>query len=182
MNKSLIGLFMLTGAIVAQNPKVYVDMSPVWMTYESEGVSSDFKPTGFKWTAGYMVKEFSFASVALEGSALLGVNNDTKSSVTNSSGTTFTNAKITVDKIYALHLKGMFPLSSDIHANVYLGGTRGKVLSSSDESTSKSSFENSFSYGAGLEYWTSANVSLYANYMQYFTNLDAIEVGVGFRF
>jgi hypothetical protein len=113
--------FLFSSAIVAQNPKVYVDMSPVWMTYESKGVSSDFQPTGFKWTAGYEVKDFSFASVALEGSAILGVNNDKKSSVTNSGGTTFTNAKVTVDK-------------------------------------------------------------LYANYMQYFNNLNTIEVGVGFRF
>jgi len=182
MNKLLISMIIASSTVIAQNPKLYVDMSPTWMKYESSGVNSDFKPTGFKWTAGYEVKDFSFASVALEGSVMLGVNSDKKSSVKNSSGTTFTNAKITVDKLYALHLKGMFPLSGGINANVYMGGSRGKVLSSSDQSTSNSSFENSFSYGAGLEYWSSANVSVYANYMQYFNNLNAIEVGLGFRF
>ena len=182
MNKLLVSMLIFSSAIVAQSPKIYVDMSPVWMNYESKGINSEFKPTGFKWTTGYVAKEFSFASIAVEGSALLGVDNDTKSSVTNSGGTSFTNAKVSVDKLYSLQLKGMFPLSSNLDANVYFGGTRGKILSSSNQSTSSSKFENSLSYGAGLEYWSSADVSVYANYMQYFKNLNAIEIGVGFIF
>ncbi len=181
MKKSLLLCLGLSSAIFATDPNVYVDMSPTFMKYDSKGVSSSFKPTGFKWTSGYEVKDFSFVALAVEGSAILGVNSDKKSTITNSSGATFSNAEVMVEKIYSLHLKSMFPLSSSFNANVYLGGTRGKVISSSDQSTSNSSFENSFSYGAGLEYWTPANVSLYANYMQYFKNLDAIEV-VGFRF
>ena len=71
------------------------------MNYESKGINSKFKPIGFKWAAGYVVKVFSFASIAVEYSALLGVDNDTKSSVTNSGGTSFTNAKVSVDKLYS---------------------------------------------------------------------------------
>jgi len=182
MKSLLITMLITSSAVVAQESKVYIDMSPIWMKYESSGVSSDFKPTGFKWTAGYKVKDFSFVTLAVEGSAILGVNSDKKSTMTNSSGATFTNAEVRVDKMYSLHLKSMFPLSNAFNANVYIGGTTGKVISSSDQSVSNSSFENSFSYGAGLEYWTPENVSLYANYMQYFKNLNAIEVGVGFRF
>lgn len=175
-------MLIFSSAIVAQSPKVYLDMSPIWSNYESKGIASDFKSTAFKWTAGYVVKEFSYASVALEGSAILGVNNDKKATVQNSSGETFNNAQVGIDKMYSLNVKGMFPLSQSFTANLYLGGTRGKVFSSSDESNSKGDFENSISYGAGLEYWSLSNVSLYANYMQYFKNLDAIEVGAGFRF
>jgi len=182
MKKTLTLGILLSGTLLANEPKVYVDMSPVWMNYESKGISSDFKPTGFKWSTGYVLKDFSFASVALEGSALLGVNHDKKSTVQNSNGDTFNNATVSVDKMYALHLKSMFPLSQSFNANLYLGGTTAKVLSFSDNSSSKSSFENSFSYGAGLEYWSSVNVSVYANYMQYFKNLNAVEIGVGFRF
>ena len=182
MNKVLASMLIFSSAIVAQSPKVYVDMSPVWLNYESKGISSEFKPTAFKWTAGYVVKDLSFVSLALEGSAMLGVNNDSKATVQNSNGDTFTNAKVSLDKLYSVQVKGMFPLSQSFNANLYLGGTTAKVLSSSDSGANASSFENSFSYGAGLEYWTSANVSVYANYMQYFNNLDAIEVGVGFRF
>lgn len=182
MKKSLLLSLCFTSFIIADESKTYIDMSPVWMNYESKGISSDFKPTGFKWTAGYVLKDFSFASVAVEGSALLGVNHDKKATVNNSNGDTFTNATVSMDKLYSLHLKSMFPLSQSFNVNLYLGETTAKVLSSSDNSSSKSSFENSFSYGGGLEYWTSANVSVYANYMQYFKNLNAVEIGVGFRF
>ena len=157
-------------------------MGSILSSYESEGMSSDFKPTGFKWTAGYVVKEFCYASMALEGSAILGVNSDKKSTVQNSSGETFNNAQVRIDKMYSVNVKSMFPLSQSFNANLYLGGTMAKVLSSSDNFSSKSSFENSFSYGAGLEYWSSADVSLQVKYMQYFKNLSAVEVGVGFKF
>jgi len=182
MKKILCLLLGLSSVMVAQSPKAYIDISPMWMSYESNGISSDFNPTGFKWTGGYRLKDFSFVSFAIEGSAILGGNSDKKSTVTNSSGVTFTNAEVSLDKMYALHLKSIVPIVQNFNANLYLGATTGKLLSSSDQSQSNSSFENSFSYGAGLEYWTGANVSLYANYMQYFKNLNAVEVGVGFRF
>ena len=182
MNKLLVSMLIFSSAIEAQSPKIYVDISPVLMNYESQGISSEFKPIGFKWTTGYVVKEFSFASIAVDGSAMWGVKHNKKTTVQNSNGDTFGNATVSVDKMYSLHLKSMFPLSQSLNANLYLGGTGGKVLSSSDTSNSKSSFENSFSYGAGLEYWSSADASVYANYMQYFKNLNAIEIGVGFRF
>ena len=118
-----------------------------------------------------MVKDFALASVAIEGSAMVGISDDT---------TNNTNAM--VDKIYSLHLKGSFPLTENLNANVYAGETRGKMLLTSSSLTENSSFENSFSYGAGAEYWFKNDVSLHANYMQYFKNIDAIEVGVGFRF
>lgn len=181
-SKILFSSILLLTILSAQTPKAYIDMNPSWIKYESKGVSSKFKPIGLKLTAGYLLKKFSFASVAIEGSAMFGVNNDKKSTLTNSSGVTFTNAEISLDKLYSLHLKSMFPLTKSFNANLYLGGTSAKVLSSSDTSTSNSSFENSFSYGAGVEYWTDADVSLYANYMQYFKNLNAVEIGVGFRF
>lgn len=182
MHKLLVTMLMFSTAVLAENPKVYLDMSPIWSNYESKGISSEFKPTGFKWTAGYVVKEFSWLSVAVESSVILGVNTDTKSTVQNSSGETFNNAQVGIDQLYSLNVKGMFPLTQSMNANLYVGATRGKIFSSSDNSTYHASYDNSVSYGAGLEYWFPADVSLYVNYMQYFKNLDAIEVGVGFRF
>ncbi len=181
-SKILLSSILLSTLLLAETPKAYIDMNHVWLNYSNNGTTTDFKPTGFKWTGGYVLKDFDFASVAIEGSLMLGVNNDSKSNVTLSNGNSLTNAKATLDKLYSLHIKGILPITKGFNANLYLGGTRGKLLSSSNQSKSKSSFENSFSYGGGLEYWTPANVSVYANYMQYFKNLDAIEVGVGFRF
>lgn len=182
MQKILFLSALVSGLLLAETPKTYIDMSSVLLNYSNNGTTTDFKPTGFKWTMGYVVSDFTYASVALEGSAMLGVDNDRKSTVQNSNGDTFTNAQVSIDKMYSLNVKGMLPLSQSFTANLYLGGTRGKVWSSSNNSTSNSSFENSFSYGAGLEYYLPADVSLYANYMQYFKNLSAVEFGLGFRF
>ena len=182
MNKLLLNILLLSSVAFAQDSKFYVDMNPSSMSFESKGISSNFKPTGFKWTAGYIVKDFDFVSFGVEGSLLLGVNNDVKSKVKNSKGNSFTNATVSIDKMYSLHLKSILPITNGFNANLYLGGTRGKLLSSSDQSSSSDGFENSISYGVGLEYWSLADISVYVNYMQYFKNLNAIEVGVGFRF
>ncbi len=181
-SKILLSSILLSSFLFAETPKAYIDMNYVWANYSNNGTTTDFKPTGVKWTGGYVVKTYPYLSVAVEGSAMLGVNSDTKSTVHNSSGATFHNADVSIEKMYSLNLKTIIPLSNSFNVNVYLGGTRGEVSSFSDESNSKGGFENSFSYGAGLEYWTPADVSVYANYMQYFKNLDAVEVGVGFRF
>ena len=182
MKKTFTLGILLSGTLFANEPKVYIDMSPVLFDYSNNETTTDFKPTGFKWTAGYMIQDFDFISFGLEGSLLLGVNNDTKSNVHNSQGASFTNAKVNIDKMYALHLKSVIPIVQDLNANLYFGGTRGKILSSSEQSNSENSYETSISYGLGLEYWSSADVSVYANYMQYFKNLNAVEIGVGFRF
>jgi len=181
LNKLLISIILFTTIIVAQNQKVYIDIDSAWLSYKSKGVSSNFRPMGVKWTAGYKLKDFYFASVAIEGSALIGVENSTKSSLKNSSGT-FTNAEVFVDKIYSLQLKNIFPLNQSFNANFHIGGTTGKINSSSNQSKSNSSFERSLSYGASLEYWSKENISLHVGYMQYFKNLSAIETGIGFQF
>ena len=179
---SLLLVTIIPYMLLADESKVYIDMNPSVLSYSDNGTTSDFKPTGFKWTAGYIVKDFDFVSFGVEGSLLLGVDNDVKSKVKNSKGNSFTNAIVSIDKMYSLHLKSILPITNGFNANLYIGGTRGKLLSSSDQSSSSDSVENSVSYGIGLEYWSSADISVYANYMQYFKNLNAIEVGVGFRF
>jgi len=182
MQKILFLSALVSGLLLAETPKTYIDMSSVLFNYSNNGTTTDFKPTGFKWMAGYVVHDFTYASVAVEGSAMLGVNNDTKAHVQNSNGDTFTHAQMALDTLYNLQLKTMVPLTQSFNANLYVGGTRGKTSSSSDQSNNKGSYDNSVSYGAGLEYWSSADVSVYANYMQYFKNLNAVEIGVGFRF
>ena len=182
MQKILVLSALVSGLLLAETPKTYIDMSSVLLNYSNNGTTTDFKPTGFKWTVGYVVSDFTYASVALEGSAMLGVNNDTKAQVQNSSGDTFTHAQMALDALYNLQLKTVVPLTQSFNANLYVGGTRGKTFSSSDQSHNKGSYDNSVSVGAGLEYWLPADVSLQVNYMQYFKNLSAVEFGLGFRF
>ena len=182
MKRILFLSALVSGLLVAEAPKTYIDMGSVLLNYSNNGTSTDFKPTGFKWTMGYLLNDFTYASVAVEGSAMLGVNNDTKAQVHNSNGDIFSNAKMSLDALYNLQLKAIVPITQSFNTNLYMGGTRGKTFSSSNVSNNKGSYDNSFSYGAGLEYWSSADVSLQVKYMQYFKNLSAIEFGLGFRF
>jgi len=59
MKKILCLSLCLSSIIVAQSPKAYFDMSPMWMSYESNGISNEFNPTGFKWTGGYKISLLS---------------------------------------------------------------------------------------------------------------------------
>jgi len=153
-------LMTLGGIIYANDTGYYLDLSPVYLKYDSKGVSSSFKTTGMKLSVGHKIKKFSFVNLLLEGLVIVG-SSDSKQSITNNYGT-FTNAKVTVDQIYSLHLKNEFYLTDNISLNLYVGETRAKVYSSSDQSKSKRAFENSFSYGTGIEYKLNKQVSIHA--------------------
>jgi len=182
MKQTLFLSIVLSGTLLANEPKVYIDMNPVQLNYSNNGTGTDFKPTGFKWTVGYLIKDFNMVGFGIEASAMLGVNSDEKARIKDTKGIELRQASVVLDKLYSLHLKTVIPFSSSFNANLYIGTSRAKVESLALNAVNKSSFENSVSYGAGLEYWSMANVSVYGNYMQYFNNLSAIEVGLGFRF
>ena len=182
MKQTLLLSILLSGALLANEAKAYIDMNPVLLNYSNNGTDIDFKPTGFKWTAGYLLKDFNLVSFAIEGNAIVGVNSDTKSKVKGKNGITLNQADVSLDKLYGVQLKTIIPITNSFNGNLFVGASRAKVISVASNSINKNDFKNSLSYGAGLEYWSSANVSLYGNYMQYFKNLSAVEFGLGFRF
>ena len=182
MKKTLLISLALSSAVLATSPKVYVNMSQSLLTHADNGTVSDFELTGFKWSAGYVVKEFDKLSIALEGSAMLGVTNDTKASVKSSSTGTFSNATETLERLYNVNLKVMVPLGGNVSANAYLGASRAKMLSTAINYKSNNDWDNGITYGAGVQYNILSDVSVHLDYMQYFKNLHAVEFGLGFRF
>ena len=182
MKKSLLLSLCFTSFIIADEPKIYIDMSPVLLNYTDNGTTTDFNPTGFKWTAGYLVKDFKVATLGIETSFITGVESDRKSNVQGSNGVMFNQASSSLDTMYSLHLKTIVPMTNNLNGNLYFGGSRAKIVSSAIGFNSSDEWDSSLSYGLGLEYWSSVDVSVYGNYMQYFKNLNAIEFGVGFRF
>jgi hypothetical protein len=113
----------------------------------------------------------------------LGVNNDTKTLVNTSTLGTFSNAQTSLNKLYNLNLKAIIPIVNNLNFNMYLGGSRSKMLSTAVDYRSNDHWDNSVSYGAGLSYELgSSKVSVEMDYMQYFKNLNAIEFGFGFKF
>lgn len=181
MKKLIFGLLIVCSFLTAQtNQGFYFGLAPAYLTYESKGVKPKFHTVGEKYTLGYIVKSYGLYTASIEGSIVL-AGSDKKASVTNSYGT-FKNAEVTIEQLYTLHIKNQFNFSTKLNGSFYIGATRGKVYSSSDRGVSKKKFENSFSYGAGIEYKLNQQVSIQANYMQYYKNLSSVEVGFVLKF
>ena len=181
MKKITFGLLVMCGILSAQEIQgFYFGLAPAYLTYESKGVKPRFNTVGEKYTLGYTIKSYGIYTASIEASILL-AGSDKKASVTNSYGT-FKNAEVTIDQLYSLHLKNQFSFSNKFNGSFYIGVTRGKIYSTSNRSVSPKKFENSFSYGAGIEYKLNPQVSIQANYMQYYKNLSSVEVGFILKF
>lgn len=181
--KSMILLPVFASSLLlAQNNENYINMSHSWLTHSDNGTVSDFKPTGFKWTAGHNVYAFKGIELALEGTVMLGVDEDEKASVASLSTGTFTNASIMLDTLYNVNLRAKKEVLKDWSLQAYLGASRGKMIPIALNNTPNHGYRNSLTYGAGVSYDVLENVSLNFEYMQYFENLNAVELGVGFRF
>jgi len=168
--------------LLAQSNENYINMSHSWLTHSDNGTVSDFNPTGFKWTIGKNLTTFKGIELAVEGTAMLGVNHDKKSSVASSSTGTFSNASIALDKLYNVNLRVKKEVLKDFSLQAYLGASRGKMIPIALNNTPSHGYQNSISYGAGVSYDIFSDVSINLEYMQYFDNLNGIEFGVGFRF
>ena len=60
MQKILVLSALVSGLLLAETPKTYINMSSVLLNYSNNGTTTDFKPTGFKWTVGYVVSDFTY--------------------------------------------------------------------------------------------------------------------------
>ncbi|MBU1667525.1 porin family protein [bacterium] len=182
MKKTIMITLALSSALLATSPKVYVNMSQSLLSHSDNGTVSDFDPTGFKWTVGHNFYAFNGIELALEGTVMLGVDEDEKASVASSSTGTFTNASIMLDTLYNVNLRAQKEVVKDWSLQAYLGASRGKMIPIALNNRPNHGYRNSLTYGAGVSYSILEDVSLNFEYMQYFENLDAVEFGVGFRF
>jgi len=181
MKKVLTSLLILNATLLA-TPPTYVNMSYSQLTHSNNGTVSDFDPTAFKWTIGQVIKEYNTFNLALEGTAMLGVQHEKKTSVASSTVGTFTNASIALDTLYNINLKATLPILDTFSFATYLGVSRGKMELTATNNTPNNAYKNAITYGAGLEYNIIPSISIHLDYMQYFRNLHALELGLGFRF
>lgn len=184
MNKTIVSITLCSGLLLADSPKLYIDMAPVYLTHDKKdnGVKSDLNSNAFKWTLGSILTQSTMYTFSIEGSALLGIDGENKALVERSTTGTLTNAQIRVDKLYNINLKTMVPLTHKITLNGYFGATRANTIAIADNYYHENALKNSLSYGAGLAYQFHPQVSLYTNYIQYYSDLSAFEVGLGFWF
>ena len=184
MKKTLLMTAFCSTLLVAEGEKFYIDMAPLYLTHDKKenGVQSDLNSHAFKWTFGAVLKEEKSYALSLESSLVLGVDGSSKRTVLQNNGTPLTNAKLYVDKLYNMNVKGTFLLSNELRLKGYLGVSRAKTMAVADAYNKSNDFQTSLSYGVGMDYDLLSDVYLYGNYMQYFSNLSAFEVGMGFRF
>jgi len=172
----------VSSLLLAETKDTYLNMSYSWLSHSDNGTVSDFNPTGFKWTMGRELTSFNGIDIAVEATAMLGVNNDKKTLVASSSVGTFSNASMALDKLYNVNLRIQKEVFKDFSLQAYLGASRAKMIPIAINNTPNRSYENGLSYGAGVSYDFLPNVSANFKYMQYFKNLSAVEFGLGFRF
>jgi len=182
LKKLTLTFLAVSSLLLAETNENYINMGYTWLTHSENGTVSDFKPTAFKLTVGKNVYRFNGIPLALEGTVMLGVREEEKAFVASSSGSTFTNASIMLDKLYNVSLRVQKEVVKDLFLQAYLGASRGKMIPVALNNTPNNGYKNSITYGAGFSYDILDNVSLNLEYMQYFDNLNAVELGVGFRF
>jgi hypothetical protein len=155
------------------------------LSYSKNGTDRSFKLEGYKLTVGEMfedaLKEFSTISIGVENSIIIAGGKNINS-VGYKDDTVLKNASVDIDFLYSLHLKATTPLVDFLYGNVYLGWDTAKIGSEATNYANSSGWDQSISYGAGLEYWIPVGISIQLDYMSYFNNLDAIEFGLGFKF
>ena len=182
INQIVLISVAVSSLLSAETKESYINMSHSWLTHSENGTVSDFNPTGFKWTIGQELTNFKGINIAVETTAMLGINNDKKTSVASATTGTFSKASITLDKLYNVNFRVQKEVLKDVSLQVYVGASRGKIIPLAINNIPKHTYENGFSYGAGISYNILDDVSVNLEYMQYFKNLSAIEFGMGFAF
>ena len=175
---------LCSSILLAESKNLYVELGGNFLTHDKDenGLKSDMESTALKVTLGSVLMEKKNYHVSLEGLVMLGLDGDTKANVTQKNGNQLTNAKLYVDKLYGLNLKVTAPITTQFHLQGYLGASHVKTIAKADNYNKSNDFQSSLTYGVGMDYAFASKVYLYANYMQYFSNLSAFEAGMGFRF
>ena len=184
MKKIVLAIALCSSILLAESKNLYVELGGNFLTHDKDenGLKSDMESTALKVTLGSLLMEQKNYHLSLEGSLMLGLDGESKSSIEQNNGNTLTNAKLYLDKLYNVYVKGTFPLSNELKLNGYLGLSHAKTLAKADNYNGSNGFKTSLSYGIGMDYEFYSNVYLHTNYMQYFSDLSAFEAGMGFRF
>jgi hypothetical protein len=166
---------------------MYTDLKYNQLNYSNNGTNKEFKTNGYKLTLGYMfeelafLKKFKYFDIGVENSIAF-AKGTKRTSITYKDETTLKGANIDIDFLYAVHIKATAPLVDILYGNLYLGWNTAKIGTEASNYANSNKWENSFSYGLGVEYWIPLGISLQLDYMSYFNNLHGIEFGFGFKF
>ena len=180
-------ILVLSNLSFASESSFYGNLQYTKLNYSNTGSDKDFGLDGYKLSFGYLFndvfnsKETLPITLGIEGSISL-LNSKSRETIHFKNGTVLHDASVDINALYATHLKATTPLFDLLYGNLYFGWNMADIGTSALEYERKSKNESGLSYGLGIEYWIPIGVSIQANYMRYFENLDAIEVGFGLKF
>ena len=170
-------------------PMGYIYVDTVLFSTSNTGTTQDFNPRGMKWAIGYLLGEYSIPIVEIEISTGLEFNyiSNSKTAVKDDVISTSTEVNLgkvatSIDNIYALYLKTPISVAGKFDFNTYLGLSSSSLTLKNKNFLISDNKKTSLSFGFGLEYMLPQNISIHASYMQYFSNLSSIDIGLGVKF
>jgi opacity protein-like surface antigen len=191
MKKISILLLLLSSLVLAEDDKPigYVYVDTVMYSSTKTGTTQNFNPKGMKWAFGYLLGEYTIpvvdidVSTGLEFDFITNTSAHTKENVISSStGINLGKVTASIDNIYALYLKTPISIAGKFDFNTYVGMSSSSLTLKNKDFTISDNQTTSLSYGFGLEYMLPQNISVHASYMQYFSNLSSIDIGLGVKF
>jgi len=189
--KKIIILIILSTWLLSKDDKPvgYIYVDTVMYTASETGTNQNFNPKGMKWAFGYLLGEYTIPVVeieiatGLEFDFISNTSKHTKSDVISSS-TEINLGDVTasIDNVYALYLKTPISVAGKFDFNTYIGMSSSSLTLVNKDFKISDNKTTSLSYGFGLEYMLPQNISVHASYMQYFSNLSSIDIGLGVKF
>lgn len=190
--KNISTLILLLSSLLFSEedaPVGYVYADTVFYSLSETGTTQNFSPKGMKWAFGYLLGEYTIPVVEIDVSAGLEFDFITSTSAHTKSDVISTSTEINlgdvtarIDNIYALYLKVPVSIVGKFDFNTYLGMSSSSLTLKNEDFTISNNQTTSISYGFGLEYMLPQNISIHANYMQYFANLSSLDIGLGVKF
>ena len=189
--KKIMMAIVLSGLLYASDDKPvgYIYVDSVMYSATKTGTTQNFNPKGMKWAFGYLLGDYTIPyveidiSTGLEFDFISNTNAHTKPNVISSStGINLGEVTASIDNVYALYLKTPISIAGKFDFNTYLGMSSSSLTLKNQNFTISDNQTTSLSYGFGLEYMLPKNISAHISYMQYFTNLSSIDIGLGVKF
>lgn len=177
MNKNARTLMLVAGlaasaAVMAEGtaPGLYVGGGYTGATVDFDDVSKSADVGVLFGRAGYQLNQ----NVAFEARLGVGVDDDH-----------IYASKVEIDDWYGAYLKAGLPLQAGFYPYVLLGATHGKVKVSGPYGSASDS-SSDISYGLGMDYWFSGQISAGLEYAHFYDK-DGVEVtgwmlGLNYKF
>lgn len=166
---------------IKEESKTYIGLKYSILEYSNNGTKDSFQPQALAWNLGYTIRSFKYYSISIDTSFISGLKSVNKSISKLNNNNSITNIEVSLDKMFSIGIKHNFYFNEKLLLYLYTGESIAKIIATSEELNSKKEYDNSISFGVGINIYIQKNIFLNVEYMTYFKNLDAIQVGLVFK-